>query len=258
MKFNEFRIEQIMLIFKDDSTRFNQFLIAAQNSQEVFGKKFFYSFSSIVQKSIFYESSKKEFMHKIGRVFQNPFVTDIFDDNSDIVWFKILSAFKQIQVRATDYCIYTGEESGRANIEDPVIKALLMEKILFFRAFESIVTFSDAFYFFHSIDFYENSLKQMGFVKKWYFKVWHYQNGYFFTRFRRNKERVVYSMYVMEPKSLIDLEYPIYESEMTLKETVESFDSDNNRFLLKPFYPFLKWGLEFKKKNSDLPKSNNN
>lgn len=183
------------------------------------------------------------FRNKLNRVWTNQFTTELLDTDPKLILYKLLSCFQQFDFHSAGHQLNIGSEPYRAILEDPVIRALLDEGVLFNHTFESSVRFPSIVDFFHAADFVDEEIKKMSFFEKMKYKNWRFRQGYFFFRIERQKLRRVRTADILEPKMGVDLELSVHTQFNSFKEAVEWLDDDGYRTARKPFYSFWVPGI---------------
>lgn len=210
-------------------------LLAKNGSPRLFTR-----LEDIYRNSSNWKSSRIAFRSKLNRVWTSKFVTELLDSDPEKITFKILSLFEQFQLRAAGHQLWVAEEATRTTLEDPVVKAMLDEGLLFVHAFETTVRFCSAADYFHSIDYAAEIRAKLGFTGRMRYYRWRYHNGFFFFRIARHRMRYMRTDDQLEPKRLAGLEWDVYGTQADAVEDVEFIRDPAVEFATKPWYSFFR------------------
>lgn len=192
--------------FGGDVVRFTQFLKEVHSIVKAPVKRQFYFLEEMIPKMEGYDQARVEFNNKLNRVFNSCFVQELLDKSPEMVTFKIMNVFEQLNHRLVGFFMYHGHEHYRIMLQDQVVKAMLAEKLLFMFFMCSFSRFSDSFYADFSKEFLQTEMAKLGFFGRLRYRLWEKRHGFRFNRMLFNQRHTRKPQIYMEPMMAIDTE----------------------------------------------------
>jgi hypothetical protein len=192
------------------------------------------TFQEILKSAPEYQITRAQFRQRLNRIWTSRFTSDLLDTDPRLIQYKLLSAFYEFTYRANAHVLSIALESYRGILEDPVIKAMFDEGMLFNLSFESALRFRTTIDYFHAQDYLQETLASMTKAQRIHYRLWRFRKGFFFFRIERQRIRSIRGPEVLEPKIHADLEIDAHPPAMTFKEMVEMHEHKSDRRIFEP------------------------
>lgn len=189
------------------------------------------NFEKLITEMPIYKSLEVEFRDKLQKVYDNVHIQDLIDGDRLLLEFKMIDFFNKISSSKYNCYLHTGQDPTEAILEDAVIKALCVEKILYISKFNSYARAFRPLYNVYMKNEARLLFKRLTLKQKMKYILWKRHSGYAFEgpSFMSYLKNIASDE--REPKQIYNYEIDPFNKKNTIKEEIKDYLDDKNLVL---------------------------
>lgn len=138
------------------------------------------NFFELIKELPIYRTLENEFQYKLQNFYDNPHIQSLLDQNILLLKFCMIDFFSKISSLKYQCYLHTGKDITEAYLEDPLLKALANERILYISKFNSYARAFRPLYNIYMKEEANRIFKSLTLRNRLRYFVWRRYKGYVF------------------------------------------------------------------------------